>query len=80
MMNKVFKEEIGDILEVYMDNMIVKYAEENLHESYLQESGATQHVPKTTRCITKHMHRYNRSSISGGNIFWPDFSNPVAEL
>jgi hypothetical protein len=33
MMKKVVKEEIGDMLEVYMDNMIVKYAEENLHES-----------------------------------------------
>ncbi|MCI72029.1 hypothetical protein A2U01_0093292, partial [Trifolium medium] len=31
-MNKVFKDEIGDMLEVYMDDMIVKSASEAEHE------------------------------------------------
>lgn len=31
MMNKVLREEIGDMLEVYMDVMIVKSQEENDH-------------------------------------------------
>ncbi|MCI36081.1 hypothetical protein A2U01_0057303, partial [Trifolium medium] len=35
MMNKVFKEEIGDMLEVYMDDMIVKSAVEMEHETHL---------------------------------------------
>lgn len=29
MMNKVFEKEIGDMLEVYMDDMIVKSAQES---------------------------------------------------
>jgi hypothetical protein len=36
MMNKVFKEEIGKMLEVYMDDMIVKSAEETSHSSHLE--------------------------------------------
>ncbi|MCI06506.1 hypothetical protein A2U01_0027566, partial [Trifolium medium] len=35
MMNKVFKEEIWDMLEVYMDDMIIKSAAENEHETHL---------------------------------------------
>ena len=31
MMNKVFKKEIRDMLEAYMDDMIVKLAEESQH-------------------------------------------------
>ena len=33
MMNKVFRNEIGDMLEVYMDEMIVKSTEELDHAS-----------------------------------------------
>jgi hypothetical protein len=36
MMNKVFKKEIGDQLEVYMDDMIVKSAEESQHRRHLE--------------------------------------------
>lgn len=35
MMNKVLKEEIGGTLEVYMDDIIVKYGKEELHDKYL---------------------------------------------
>ncbi|CAL5202632.1 unnamed protein product [Lathyrus oleraceus] len=35
MMNKVFKDEIGDMLEVYMDDMIVKSHEEITHARHL---------------------------------------------
>ncbi|XP_050889380.1 uncharacterized protein LOC127094613 [Lathyrus oleraceus] len=35
MMNKVFKDEIGDMLEVYMDDMIVKSHEEVTHARHL---------------------------------------------
>ncbi|XP_050876397.1 uncharacterized protein LOC127080113 [Lathyrus oleraceus] len=35
MMNKVFKDEIGDMLEVYMDDMIVKSHEEIAHARHL---------------------------------------------
>lgn len=34
-MNKVFKEEIGETLEVYMDDMIVKSSEYELHDPHL---------------------------------------------
>lgn len=34
-MNKVFKEDIGESLEVYMDDMIVKLIKEELHNYYL---------------------------------------------
>lgn len=34
MMNKVFKEDIGETLEVYMDDVIIKSNKE-LHEHYL---------------------------------------------
>ncbi|GAU18799.1 hypothetical protein TSUD_80880 [Trifolium subterraneum] len=37
MMNKVFREEIGDMLEVYMDDMIVKSHEEVDHTIHLQK-------------------------------------------
>ena len=36
-MNKVFKKEIGDMLEVYMDDMIVKSAKESKHRHHLEE-------------------------------------------
>lgn len=36
MVNKVFKEEIGETLEVYMDDMIVRFGEEELHNQYLK--------------------------------------------
>lgn len=35
MMNKVFKEEIGDTFEVYIDDMLVKFSEEKLHDKHL---------------------------------------------
>ncbi|MCI51201.1 hypothetical protein A2U01_0072445, partial [Trifolium medium] len=35
MMNKVFRREIGDILEVYMDDMIVKFHDETDHAAHL---------------------------------------------
>ena len=35
MMNKVFYDEIGDILEVYMDDMIVKSQTETDHAAHL---------------------------------------------
>ncbi|MCI96535.1 hypothetical protein A2U01_0117835, partial [Trifolium medium] len=37
MMNKVFRGEIGDMLEVYMDDMIVKSHEEINHTTHLQK-------------------------------------------
>ena len=37
MMNKVFCNEIGDILEVYMDNMIVKSTNELDHAAHLKK-------------------------------------------
>ncbi|PNX70070.1 hypothetical protein L195_g064715, partial [Trifolium pratense] len=36
MMNKVFNNEIGDMLEVYMDDMIVKSDEEVDHTAHLK--------------------------------------------
>jgi hypothetical protein len=36
---KIFKDEIGDMLEVYMDNMIVKSSEERQHGTYLPLEG-----------------------------------------
>jgi hypothetical protein len=36
MMNKVFQKEIGDMLEFYMDDMIVKLAEEHQHKDILK--------------------------------------------
>lgn len=35
MMNKIFEQEIGDMFEVYMNDIIFKYSEEKLHEGYL---------------------------------------------
>lgn len=35
MMNKIFQEEIREILEVYMDDMIVKSGVENFHTHHL---------------------------------------------
>ena len=37
MMNKVFRNEIGDMLEVYMDDMIVKSIEELDHAAHLKK-------------------------------------------
>lgn len=37
MMNKVFKEEIGETLEVYIDNIIVKSNEEGLHDQHFSQ-------------------------------------------
>ncbi|MCI47765.1 hypothetical protein A2U01_0069007, partial [Trifolium medium] len=37
MMNKVFRGEIGDLLEVYMDDMIVKSHEETDHAAHLRK-------------------------------------------
>ncbi|MCI96041.1 hypothetical protein A2U01_0117340 [Trifolium medium] len=37
MMNKVFQGEIGDMLEVYIDDMIVKSHEETDHAAHLQK-------------------------------------------
>ena len=37
MMNKVFREEIGDMLKVYMDDMIVKSKEEIDHAPHLKK-------------------------------------------
>jgi hypothetical protein len=37
MMNKVFQKEIEDMLEFYMDDMIVKLAEEHQHKDILEE-------------------------------------------
>ncbi|MCI43108.1 hypothetical protein A2U01_0064345, partial [Trifolium medium] len=37
MMNKVFRTEIGDMLEVYMDDMIVKSKEEVDHATHLRK-------------------------------------------
>ncbi|WJX56033.1 hypothetical protein P8452_41732 [Trifolium repens] len=37
MMNNVFRNQIGDMLEVYMDDMIVKSEEENDHTSHLRK-------------------------------------------
>lgn len=37
MMNKVFKEDIGETLEVYMDDVIIKSNKEELHEYYLAQ-------------------------------------------
>jgi hypothetical protein len=36
MMNKVFQAEIGDMLEVYMDDMIVKSKDEDEHTAHLR--------------------------------------------
>ncbi|MCI52325.1 hypothetical protein A2U01_0073569, partial [Trifolium medium] len=36
-MNKVFRAEIGDMLEVYMDDMIVKSHEETDHAAHLRK-------------------------------------------
>ena len=36
MMNKVFRDEIGDMLEVYMDNIIVKYRTKTDHAAHLK--------------------------------------------
>jgi hypothetical protein len=36
MMNKVFRAEIGDTLEVYMDDMIVKSKDETEHTTHLR--------------------------------------------
>jgi hypothetical protein len=35
-MNKVFKNQVGEMLEVYMDHMIVKSAHEETHTSHLK--------------------------------------------
>lgn len=35
MTNKAFKEEIGEPLQTYMDDMIVKSNEKELHDKYL---------------------------------------------
>lgn len=35
MMNMIFEEEIGEVLEVYMDDMIVKSNQEEQHDKYL---------------------------------------------
>ncbi|MCI65098.1 hypothetical protein A2U01_0086356, partial [Trifolium medium] len=36
-MNKVFRGQIGDVLEVYMDDMIVKSHEETDHDVHLRK-------------------------------------------
>lgn len=35
MMNKVFKDEIGEILEVYMEGMTIKSSKDELHDYHL---------------------------------------------
>jgi hypothetical protein len=42
-MNKVFRKQIGNMLEVYMDDMIVKSAEECQRMSYLEVVFARVH-------------------------------------
>ena len=37
MMKKIFKKEIGGMLEVYMDDMVVKSTEESQHRHHLEE-------------------------------------------
>ncbi|MCI73823.1 hypothetical protein A2U01_0095087, partial [Trifolium medium] len=37
MMNRVFRGEIGDMLEVYIDDMIVKSHEETDHTAHLRK-------------------------------------------
>jgi len=46
MMNRIFQKEIRDMLEVYMDNMIVKSAEESQHRHHLD-------------AIFSRVHHYN---------------------
>lgn len=46
MMNKVFEQETGDMLKMYMDDLIFKYERDKLHESY-------------TVGIFNHVHQYN---------------------
>jgi hypothetical protein len=36
MMNKIFRDEIGDMLEVYIDDMIVKSTEEYQHKDHME--------------------------------------------
>lgn len=36
MMNKILKELIGDIFEVYMDDMIIKFNDETNHTTHLE--------------------------------------------
>jgi len=36
MMNKVFHPEIGDMLEVYMDDIILKSVEEHYHKDHME--------------------------------------------
>lgn len=35
MINKVFQDKIGEVLEVYTDNMIVKSSQEESHDQHL---------------------------------------------
>ncbi|PNX59981.1 gag-pol polyprotein, partial [Trifolium pratense] len=57
MMNKVFRGEIGDMLEVYMDDMIVKSHEEIDH---------TAHLRKVFKQARKHNMRFNPEKCTFG--------------
>ncbi|CAJ2677241.1 unnamed protein product [Trifolium pratense] len=57
MMNKVFRAEIGDMLEVYMDDMIVKSHEEIDH---------TAHLRKVFEQARKHNMRFNPEKCTFG--------------
>ncbi|CAJ2662984.1 unnamed protein product [Trifolium pratense] len=57
MMNKVFRGEIGDMLEVYMDDMIVKSHEEIDH---------TAHLRKVFEQARKHNMRFNPEKCTFG--------------
>ncbi|CAJ2663183.1 unnamed protein product [Trifolium pratense] len=57
MMNKVFRAEIGDMLEVYMDDMIIKSHEEIDH---------TAHLRKVFEQARKHNMRFNPEKCTFG--------------
>jgi hypothetical protein len=57
MMNKVFRAEIGDMLEVYMDNMIVKSKE---------ETELTAHLKKVFEQARKCKMRFNPEKCTFG--------------
>jgi hypothetical protein len=57
MMNNVFRNEIGNMLEVYMDDMIVKSEEENDH---------TMHLRKVFEQARKYNMRFNPEKCTFG--------------
>lgn len=63
MMNTVFRGEISDTLEVYMDDMIVKSREETNHTDHLE-----RFIDRARKCKIRFNHEKCTSGVRAGKF------------